>query len=120
MPVTYAAGDADERPWGRWRVLDVGDGHAVKRIEVEPGGRLSLQSHAHRHEHWIVASGTAQVTRDAEVTVLGPNQATHIKAGTRHRVENTGPVRLVFIEVQLGSTLDEQDIVRHKDDYGRR
>ena len=120
MPVTYSAGESDERPWGRWRVLDVGEGHAVKRIEVNPGGRLSLQSHAHRDEHWIVASGTARVTRDDETVELGPNQATQIRAGTRHRVENAGSVPLVFIEVQLGSTLDEGDIVRHEDDYGRR
>lgn len=117
--VRYGVGDADERPWGAWRVIDAGEGFAVKRITVRPGARLSLQFHRGRDEHWIIAAGQARVTRGGELLDLGVNQAVFIPAGAQHRIENTGAADLIFIEVQLGALLDEADIVRVEDDYRR-
>jgi mannose-6-phosphate isomerase-like protein (cupin superfamily) len=117
--VIYRPGDSDERPWGRWLVLDVGDGFVVKRITVAPGGILSLQLHHHRSEHWFVARGTARVTlgdRELEVAAGGH---VDIPVGTAHRVANPGTAPLELIEVQYGERLDESDIVRLEDRYGR-
>jgi mannose-6-phosphate isomerase-like protein (cupin superfamily) len=117
--VTYRRGDSDERPWGRWEVLDTGDGFAVKRITVNPGAILSLQLHHHREEHWVVVRGHARVTRDRDVLELGRNGAVFIPVETAHRIENPGTEPLEFIEVQVGDRLDEGDIVRLEDRYGR-
>jgi mannose-6-phosphate isomerase-like protein (cupin superfamily) len=117
--VTYRRGDSDERPWGRWEVLDTGDGFAVKRITVNPGAILSLQLHHHREEHWVVVRGRARVTRGQDVLELARNGAVFIPVETAHRIENPGAEPLQFIEVQVGDRLDEGDIVRLEDRYGR-
>ena len=107
------------RPWGSYDSVDQGDRFQVKRIVVNPGAQLSLQMHHHRAEHWIVVQGTARVTRGDEVFLLGENQSTYIPMGTTHRLENPGKVPLHLIEVQSGSYLGEDDIVRFQDQYGR-
>lgn len=107
------------RPWGHYDSVDVGERFQVKRITVKPGAALSLQMHHHRAEHWIVVSGTAKVTRGDEVILLGENQSTYIPLGVKHRLENPGVVPLELVEVQSGSYLGEDDIVRFKDVYGR-
>lgn len=107
------------RPWGVYDSLDVGDRFQVKRIVVKPGASLSLQKHHHRAEHWIVVSGTAEVTNGESVTLLTENQSTYIPVGQAHRLANPGKVPLEIIEVQSGSYLGEDDIVRLEDSYGR-
>jgi mannose-1-phosphate guanylyltransferase len=107
------------RPWGTYTVLENAQGYKIKRIEVKPGATLSLQMHHHRSEHWIVVSGTAQVTNGDEVFLVSKNQSTYIPAGHRHRLANPGRLRLVMIEVQSGDYLEEDDIVRFDDAYGR-
>jgi len=107
------------RPWGYYESIDAGDRFQVKHLCVKPGKRLSLQSHHHRAEHWIVVQGTARVTRDDDVILLEENQSTYIPVGTRHRLENPGKIELKIIEVQSGSYLGEDDIVRFDDDFGR-
>ena len=107
------------RPWGSYDGVDAGERFQVKRIVVKPGGILSLQMHHHRAEHWIVVSGTARITRGEEVFLLSENQSTFIPLGTTHRLENPGRVALEMIEVQSGSYLGEDDIVRFEDVYGR-
>jgi mannose-1-phosphate guanylyltransferase/mannose-6-phosphate isomerase len=109
----------EHRPWGRFKVLHEGPGFKVKEIVVEPGGRLSLQSHEHRAEHWVVVAGTARVTVGEEILTLQPNQSVHIPLGARHRMENPGEVPMHLIEVQCGDYLGEDDIVRYEDVYGR-
>nr|WP_277928893.1 mannose-1-phosphate guanylyltransferase/mannose-6-phosphate isomerase [Luteimonas aquatica] len=108
-----------QRPWGSYDSIDADDGFQVKRIKVKPGARLSLQSHRHRAEHWIVVRGTARITRDNDVFDLHPNQSTYIPLGARHRLENPGTEILEVIEVQSGGYLGEDDIVRYEDVYGR-
>ncbi|HZW17270.1 MAG TPA: mannose-1-phosphate guanylyltransferase/mannose-6-phosphate isomerase [Luteimonas sp.] len=107
------------RPWGSYDSVDQDDGFQVKRIKVKPGARLSLQSHKHRAEHWIVVRGTARVTRDNDVFDLHANQSAYIPLGARHRLENPGTGMLELIEVQSGDYLGEDDIVRYEDVYGR-
>jgi len=107
------------RPWGSYESIDSGSRHQVKRITVNPGSKLSLQSHFHRAEHWVVVSGTARVTVGAEETVLGENQSVYIPLGETHRLENPGRIPLELIEVQVGSYLGEDDIVRYEDVYNR-
>jgi len=107
------------RPWGAYDSIDHGDRFQVKRITVKPGGTLSLQMHHHRAEHWIVVSGTAEVTRGEEVLLLTENQSTYIPLGVTHRLRNPGKLPLELIEVQSGSYLGEDDIVRFEDTYGR-
>jgi len=107
------------RPWGSYDSLEAGERFQVKRIVVKPGASLSLQKHHHRAEHWIVVSGTAEVTCDDKVFLLGENQSTYIPLGSRHRLRNPGKVALELIEVQSGSYLGEDDIVRYDDVYGR-
>jgi len=109
----------DRRPWGTFTVLDEGDGFKVKRIEVLPGKRLSYQQHAQRAEHWVVVQGSAKVTLDGQDVIVKPGEAIDIAVGTAHRVENPGDELLVFIEVQRGNYLGEDDIVRLQDDFGR-
>lgn len=107
------------RPWGYYDSIDHGERFQVKRITVRPGAKLSLQKHHHRAEHWIVVSGTALVTKGSEVFLLTENQSTYIPIGETHRLENPGKTDLEMIEVQSGSYLDEDDIVRFEDTYGR-
>ncbi|MBE1295509.1 mannose-1-phosphate guanylyltransferase/mannose-6-phosphate isomerase [Phycobacter azelaicus] len=109
----------DHRPWGWFESLVMGERFQVKRIHVHPGAALSLQSHHHRSEHWIVVEGTAKVTVDDEVTLVTENQSVYIPLGAVHRLENPGKVPMVLIEVQTGSYLGEDDIIRHEDLYAR-
>jgi mannose-6-phosphate isomerase len=109
----------DRRPWGTYTVLEEGPTFKVKRIEVLPGKRLSYQKHAQRAEHWVVVQGTAKVTLDGKETTVGIGEAIDVPIGAAHRVENPGDDDLIFIEVQLGNYLGEDDIVRLQDDYGR-
>jgi len=109
----------DRRPWGTFTVLDEGNNFKVKRIEVLPGKRLSYQKHSQRAEHWVVVEGTAKVTLDDRESMLASGEAIDIGIGSAHRVENPGSDTLVFIEVQRGSYLGEDDIVRLQDDFGR-
>jgi mannose-6-phosphate isomerase len=109
----------DRRPWGTFTVLDEGSNFKVKRIEVLPGKRLSYQKHAQRAEHWVVVSGTAKVTLNDVDVIVEAGQAIDIAVGEAHRVENPGDDSLVFIEVQRGAYLGEDDIVRLQDDFGR-
>ncbi|MEL0439145.1 mannose-1-phosphate guanylyltransferase/mannose-6-phosphate isomerase [Phycobacter sp. K97] len=109
----------DHRPWGWFESLVVGERFQVKRIHVHPGAALSLQSHHHRSEHWIVVEGTARVTVDEEVTLVTENQSVYIPLGSVHRLENPGKVPMVLIEVQTGSYLGEDDIIRYEDLYAR-
>ena len=107
------------RPWGSYDSIDNGDRFQVKRLVVKPGASMSLQLHHHRAEHWIVVTGTARITRGEETFLLGENESTYIPLGTKHRIENPGMVPLHIIEVQSGSYLGEDDIVRFEDQYGR-
>ena len=107
------------RPWGNYDSIDNGERFQVKRIVVKPGAALSLQMHHHRAEHWIVVTGTARVTCDDKVFMLSENQSTYIPLGSKHRLENPGVVPVELIEVQSGSYLGEDDIVRFEDVYGR-
>jgi mannose-1-phosphate guanylyltransferase/mannose-6-phosphate isomerase len=107
------------RPWGYYHSLDTGTRYQVKRIMVKPGGRLSLQLHHHRSEHWVIVRGTAQVTVGNEVKTVHENESIYIPIGTPHRLENPGKIDLELIEVQTGSYLGEDDIVRIEDDYRR-
>jgi mannose-1-phosphate guanylyltransferase/mannose-6-phosphate isomerase len=107
------------RPWGYYDSVDAGQGFQVKRIVVNPGASLSLQMHHHRAEHWVVVSGTARVTRGDETFLLAENESTYIPIGTRHRLGNPGEAPLEVIEVQSGTYLGEDDIVRFEDTYGR-
>jgi mannose-1-phosphate guanylyltransferase / mannose-6-phosphate isomerase len=108
------------RPWGSYDSIDGGERFQVKRLSVKPGGVLSLQMHHHRAEHWIVVQGTARITRNDEVFLLSENESTYIPVGATHRIENPGKVPLHIIEVQSGSYLGEDDIVRYEDNYGRK
>ena len=107
------------RPWGCYQGIDSSDRFQVKRITVNPGATLSLQLHHHRAEHWVIVNGTAKVTKGEEVFVLSENESTYIPLGTKHRLENIGKIPLELIEVQTGSYLGEDDIVRFDDIYGR-
>ena len=107
------------RPWGSYDSVDAGERFQVKRLTVKPGASMSLQLHHHRAEHWIVVSGTARITRGEEIFLLSENESTYIPVGTKHRIENPGKVPLHMIEVQSGSYLGEDDIVRFEDVYGR-
>ena len=108
------------RPWGSYDSIENGQRFQVKRLKIKPGATLSLQLHHHRAEHWIVVSGTARITRGDEVFLLEENQSTYIPIGMRHRIENPGMIPLHIIEVQSGSYLGEDDIVRLEDHYGRQ
>ena len=106
------------RPWGTYEDIDVSDRLQVKRITVHPSHSLSLQMHHHRSEHWVVVKGTARVTCNDRVFLLGENESTYIPCGAKHRLENPGKIPLELIEVQSGAYLGEDDIVRFDDDYG--
>lgn len=111
--------ESDTRPWGSYHVIDEGPQYKVKRIEVLGGKRLSYQKHASRAEHWFVASGEAEVTLDGATHRLNAGQSIDIPLGAAHRIANPGDAKLVFIEVQSGTYLGEDDIVRLEDDFGR-
>ena len=108
-----------DRPWGTYEILDAGEGFQVKRLTLNPGASVSLQRHSHRAEHWVVVKGTAKVTRGDEVFLLAKNESTYVPKGTKHRLGNPGADLLEVIEVQSGSYLGEEDIVRFQDDYNR-
>ena len=107
------------RPWGTYETLDQGPGYLVKRIEVKPGGILSLQSHRHRAEHWVVVSGVARVTLDGTVRDVAANHSVYVPTGGVHRLENPLAEPLTLIEVQTGETISEDDITRYEDVYNR-
>jgi mannose-1-phosphate guanylyltransferase / mannose-6-phosphate isomerase len=109
----------DHRPWGWYESLVIGGRFQVKRIVVHPGAALSLQSHHHRSEHWIVVEGTAKVTINEDVKLVTENQSVYIPLGAVHRMENPGKVPMALIEVQTGSYLGEDDIIRYEDIYAR-
>ncbi len=116
---TYTAGEKDSRPWGTWEVLAVTPGAVIKRITVIPGGRLSLQSHEHRVEEWVILEGCACVELDGVELNLTDTCSASIGPRVKHRLTNTGDTELVIIEVQMGDVLCEDDIIRYDDDYGR-
>ena len=107
------------RPWGNYTKINEGDRWKVKKIFVKPGEKLSLQLHHHRAEHWIVVNGTASVEVDDEKLILYENQSTYIPLGSKHRLSNPGKIPLILIEVQSGTYLEEDDIKRFEDSYGR-
>ncbi|MBU1741728.1 MAG: phosphomannose isomerase type II C-terminal cupin domain [Proteobacteria bacterium] len=111
--------ETDYRPWGHYSVLADEPDHKVKRIVVYPGRRFSLQRHLKRDEHWYVVSGTGAATLDKDEVSLGPGRALDVPRRTVHRLRNTGPGDLVFIEIQIGDYFGEDDIERVEDDYGR-
>ena len=111
--------ESEERPWGSWHVIDVNDGYKIKRIHVAPGRRLSLQTHEHRSEHWVVVQGQATCTVDGVTLVAKAGESIDVPLGAKHRLANDGPEDLMIVEVQLGSYTGEDDICRHEDDYGR-
>jgi mannose-1-phosphate guanylyltransferase/mannose-6-phosphate isomerase len=109
-----------ERPWGSYTVLEKGEGYKIKRVVLKPGAKLSLQLHKKRSEHWVVVAGTARVTREDETFLVNTNESTYIPVNTKHRLENPGETPLQIIEVQNGEYLEEDDIERFDDDYGRK
>ena len=113
-------GESENRPWGSWHVLDEGDGFKVKRIDVQPGQRLSYQTHEHRAEHWFVVTGTATCVIDGEDVVARPGEFVDVEVGQAHRITNMGDSLLQIVEIQRGAYTGEDDIVRLDDDYGRQ
>ena len=109
----------EQRPWGSFTVLDEGENYKVKRIEVLDGKRLSYQRHSKRCEHWVVVAGTAKVTLNGTENIIAVGETIDIAVGAAHRIENVGSELLVFIEIQRGSYLGEDDIERLQDDFGR-
>ena len=107
------------RPWGWYQTMDLGPRFRVKRIQVTPGAKLSLQKHHHRAEHWVVVRGTAEVTRDDETLTVRENESVYLPLGCTHRLANPGRIPVEIIEVQTGSYLEEDDIIRIEDDFGR-
>ena len=111
--------ESEERPWGSWHVIDVSEGYKIKRIHVNPGSRLSLQSHEHRSEHWVVIQGVATCQINDVATTVEHGESIDVPLGARHRLGNEGDEELVIVEVQLGGYTGEDDICRFEDDYGR-
>jgi mannose-1-phosphate guanylyltransferase/mannose-1-phosphate guanylyltransferase/mannose-6-phosphate isomerase len=107
------------RPWGHYDVVDIGDRHHTKRIVVKPGAKLSVQKHHHRAEHWVVVKGTAWVNKNGEEILVTENESIYIPVGVVHSLQNPGVIPLEMVEVQSGSYLGEDDIVRYQDNYGR-
>jgi len=108
-----------KKPWGSYQIIDQGKNFLVKNITVKPHSKLSLQSHEHRSEHWIVVEGKAEITISENVTILTTNQITYIPAKTKHRLTNNNDETLTIIEVWYGNILDEEDIIRYEDIYDR-
>ncbi len=120
MTTNYKKGDHDTRPWGTWEVLDAGEHFCVKKIAVNPNAILSLQLHNFRAEHWIIVEGDAMIVLGDDTLYRHQNDSVYIPEKTKHRIKNTSSSRpLIFIEIQTGSALDENDIVRFEDSYGR-
>ena len=119
MTNVYKVGDNDTRPWGKWEVLAVGEGYCVKRITVNAGGILSLQSHNYREENWLIAEGEALVTLGTKQLIRKVGESVYIPTGVKHRIQNNTTTPLIFIELQTGEKLDEADIIRYEDKYGR-
>jgi len=119
VPTPTQKSEICERPWGFYETLMLADRFQVKRIVVKPGGVLSLQSHVHRAEHWIVVAGCARVTVDETVKLVSENQSVYVPLGAIHRMENPGKTDMTLIEVQSGTYLGEDDIIRYEDKYGR-
>lgn len=115
----YLAPRTEERPWGRFTVLERGPHYQIKKLYLKPGAKVSLQMHNHRSEHWIVVSGVAKVQRGDDVFFVNSNESTFIPQVTKHRLENPGTIPLEIIEIQSGQYLGEDDIIRFKDSYGR-
>jgi mannose-6-phosphate isomerase-like protein (cupin superfamily) len=115
----YRSGQSDQRPWGNWKVIEADKTFVVKKIEVEPNERLSLQYHNHRSEHWIVVAGHGCVTVGGDTFPVERGGHVYVPRETKHRIDNTGSETLVFVEVQFGNQLSEEDIVRLEDDYER-
>ncbi len=115
----YKKGAQDTRPWGNWSCIEVGETHAVKQIEVFPGQKLSLQYHNGRSEHWVVVEGVGHVTLDDKIVEVKANENVYIEKLVKHRMHNRSENKLVFVEIQCGEDLREDDIVRLEDDYGR-
>ena len=108
-----------KKPWGYFEVLDTQDGYLTKKLYIKPESKLSLQSHKFRSEHWIVVRGSATVTIDENKYILNLNESIYIPIGSKHRLENNSENELIIIEVQIGDKLDEDDIIRYDDIYGR-
>lgn len=120
MATNYKRGDHDSRPWGTWEVLDSGENFCVKKITVKPDAILSLQMHNFRAEHWIIVDGEAMVFLGEDTLYRHKDEAVYIPVKTKHRIKNTSQqIPLTFIEIQTGDNLDEADIVRFEDSYGR-
>ncbi len=120
MTTNYIKGDRDTRPWGTWEVLDADEHFCVKRITVNPNAILSLQLHNFRAEHWIIVEGEAMIVLGDDTLYRHQNDSVYIPEKTKHRIKNTSSSQpLIFIEIQTGSALDENDIVRFEDSYGR-
>lgn len=107
------------KPWGSYQIIDQGENFVVKNIVVKPYCKLSLQSHKHRSEHWVIVEGRAEVTINDKITTLEPNQSTYIPSETKHRLANNHDKNLILIEVWYGEILDEEDITRYEDIYNR-
>lgn len=116
---SQSIGHIDERPWGRYEIIDQGEAFQVKRIEVNSGKRLSLQSHEHRKEYWIIISGRFKIQIDSAIDEYDPGDMVFIPIGAMHRPECISKEKGIFIEVQQGDDLSEEDIVRYEDDFGR-
>lgn len=120
MATNYKKGDADTRPWGTWEVLEAGEHYCVKKITVNPEAILSLQMHNFRAEHWIIAEGEAMIVLGEDTLFRKADDSVYIPVKTKHRIKNSSSTqKLVFIEVQTGEKLDESDIIRFEDNYGR-
>lgn len=119
MANNYNRGDHDTRPWGTWEVLDSEANFCVKRIKVIPGGKLSLQLHHYRSEHWVIVKGEALITLGDELITKKAGENVFIPVEVKHRIQNNSNQDVEFIEVQIGDNLDENDIVRLEDVYGR-
>lgn len=120
MATDYKKGDSDTRPWGTWEVLESGAHYCVKKITVNPEAILSLQLHNYRAEHWVIAEGEAMIVLGEDILYRKADEAVYIPVKTKHRIKNNSTdKKLVFIEIQTGETLDENDIVRFEDSYGR-
>ena len=120
MTVNYKKGDSDIRPWGTWEVLDASEHFCVKKITVNPEAILSLQMHNYRSEHWIITEGDAMIVLGDDTIYRKANDSIYIPVKTKHRIKNNSKnQKLIFIEVQTGEKLDESDIIRFEDNYGR-
>jgi mannose-6-phosphate isomerase-like protein (cupin superfamily) len=119
MGIRYQLNEKDNRPWGSWEVVNIGNKYIVKKIVVNPHSALSLQLHHHREEHWVITSGKAIITIGEKRMELLPGKAVMIPKETKHRMENITDEPIEFIEIQMGNILDENDIVRFEDRYNR-